>query len=131
MSTNIPKNEKPQADVDIAAEFAELGKKLRSTVETAWQSKERQNVQREVQEGLVKLRDEVDKAIKNVRTSEPGQKVETEVKKVREDIESGKVMDDIRIGIVSGLRGVGVALDKLADSFTPAEQAAKEKAPKK
>ena len=131
MSTNIPKNEKPQADVDIAAEFAELGKKLRDTVETAWASQERQKVQKEVQEGLIKLRDELDKAAKSLRESDPGQKVETEVKRVREDLEAGKVADDVRIGIVSGLRGLGVALDKLAESFTPAEEAAKAKTPKK
>ena len=121
MSTNIPNNEKPQADVDIAAEFAELGRKLRETVETAWASQERQNVQKEVQEGLIKLRDELDKTARNLRDSEPGQKVEAEVKRVRDDIDAGKVGDDIRIGIVSGLRGLGVALDKLAESFTPVE----------
>lgn len=131
MSTNIPKNEKPQAEVDIAAEFAELGKKLRGTVEAAWGSQERQKVQKEVQEGLVKLRDELDKAAKSLRDSEPAQKVEVEVKKVREDLETGKVADDVRVGIVSGLRGLGAALDKLADTFTPAEEAAKAKAPKK
>ncbi len=131
MSTNIPNNEKPKGEVDIAAEFAELGKKLRTTVETAWASQERQKVQKEVQEGLVKMRDELDKAAKSLRDSEPGQKVETGVKRVREDFESGKVADDLRVGLVSGLRGLGAALDKLADSFTPAEEAAKAKAPKK
>ena len=131
MSTNIPNNEKPKADVDIAAEFAELGKKLRATIETAWASQERQNVQKEVQDGLVKMRDELDKAAKSLRDSEPGQKVESGVKRVRDDFETGKVGDDMRVGIVSGLRGLGAALDKLADTFTPAEAAAKEKAPKK
>jgi len=121
VSTNIPNNEKPQADVDIAAEFAELGKKLRVAVETAWASQERQNVQKEVQDGLIQLRDELDKAVKSLRDSDPGQKVEAEVKRVRDDVEAGKIADDVRIGIVSGLRGLGVALDKLADSFTPTE----------
>jgi hypothetical protein len=131
VSTKISENEKPQADADIAAEFAELGKKLRTTVETAWTSQERQRVQREVEDGLVKLRDELDKAVKNLRTSEPGQKVEAEVKRVRDDIGTGKVTDDVRIGIVSGLRGIGAALDKLAESFTPLEEAEKAETPKK
>lgn len=132
MSTNIPKNERPEAEVDVVAEFAELGKKLRETVETAWGSQERQKAQAEIKDGLVKLRDELDKTFKSLRDSEPGQKVETEVKRVREDIENGKVVDDVRIGIVSGLRGVGAALDKLADSFTPVEEATpKAKASKK
>lgn len=131
MPTKIPENEKVQSDADIVAEFAELGKKLRAAVEAAWSSQERQNIQREVSDGLVTLRDELDKAIKNLRETETGHKVETEVQRVREDIDTGKIGDDMRKGIVTGLRGLGGALDKLADSFTPAEEAKKVAAPKK
>lgn len=132
MSQNIPENEKSvEAGADITAEFAELGRKLRTTVETAWQSQERHKVQKEVENGLVKLRDELDKAVTSLRESEQGHKVESEVKRVRDDFESGKVAEDVRKGIIMGLRGVGTALDKLADSFTPLEEAPKTKVSKK
>jgi hypothetical protein len=127
----IPENVAPQAEVDIAAEFAELAKKLRATVELAWGSQERQNIQREVEDGLVKLRDELDRAITNLRETESGQKVETEVKRVRDDIESGKIGDDMRKGVVVGLRGISTALDKVAEGFTPLEDTSKAAAPKK
>jgi DNA mismatch repair ATPase MutS len=120
MSTQIPENEKVKAsEHDIAAEFAELGKKLRNTINTAWTSEERVRLQKEVEEGLVRLRNELNTATKNIRETETAQKVETEVKKFREEIDSGKVSDDIRKGLVTGLRTVGEALDKLADKFTP------------
>ena len=122
MATKITENEKPQSQEDIVAELGELGKKLRNTINAAWTSEERHKIQREVEEGLVRLRDELNQAAKTVRASEPGQKVEAEVKRVREDIESGKTRDDVRKGIVTGLRAAGDTLDKLAESFTPLEE---------
>ncbi len=122
MPTKIPANEQPPVEtVDLAAEFAELGKKLRATVETAWGSQERRNIQKEIEEGLVRMRDELNAAAKNLRESEPGQKVEAKVQQVRTDVETGKIGDDVRKGMVTGLRAMGDALDKLSESFTPAE----------
>jgi hypothetical protein len=71
-------------------------------------------------------------AIETVRASEPGQRVETGVKQVRDDIKSGKVSDDVRMGVVTGLRAISGALDKLAANFTPLEaEEAEEKETKK
>lgn len=106
---------------DIAAELGEVGRKLRETISTAWNSEERENIQKEVQEGLRRFSAELEGAIETVRTSDPGQKVETGVKHFREDVKSGKVSDDIRGGIVTGLRAISGALDKLAENFTPVE----------
>ena len=126
MSTQIPANEKPPVEAeDIAAEFAELGKKLRNTINTAWTSEERLKVQKEVEAGLVRLRDEMNAAAKTVRESETGHKVEAEVMRVKADVESGKVTDEVRKGIVTGLRTLGEALDKLANNFTPLDQTPK------
>jgi len=119
----MPIKEKPPVETDdIAAEFAALGRKLRDTVNTAWTSEERHKIQKEIEAGLVRLRDELNSAAKNVRESEAAAKVEAEVKKVREDVGSGKVSDDVRKGIVTGLRSLGEALDKLADNFTPLDE---------
>jgi hypothetical protein len=123
MTDNIPDNEKPkQETADIAAEFAEVGRKLRETINVAWNSQERRKIQAEVQDGLQRLVKEVDEAVKTLRETEPGQKVETGVKQIREDIESGKVGDEIRKGLVTALRGLSDALDKMASSFTPLEE---------
>jgi len=123
VSQNIPENERPKEEApDLAAEFAELGKKIRSTVETAWTSEERKKIQAELKEGLDRFVKEVDGAIRNARTSETGKKVGAEVKRVTDDIESGKVASEVRRGLVSGLRAFGNALDKMADSFTAADE---------
>ena len=131
MSQQIPDNEKPKEEaVDLAAEFAELGKKIRSTIETAWTSEERKKIQSELKDGLERFAKEVDGAFKSARTSDAGKKVEAEIKRVADDIESGKVTNEVRKGLVTGLRSLGNALDKMADSFSAAE-ANKDEAPKK
>jgi hypothetical protein len=122
VSQNIPENERPKEEsVDLAAEFAELGKKIRSTIETAWTSEERKKIQSEIRDGLDRFVKEVNEAFKSARVSETGKKVEAEVKRVADDIDSGKVAGEVRKGLVTGLRSLGTALDKMADSFTADE----------
>ncbi|HEC23172.1 MAG TPA: hypothetical protein ENI95_09665 [Chloroflexi bacterium] len=119
---NIPENEKPQEEtIDVAAEFAELGRKFRDAINAAWNSEERLRIQQEIKEGLERFSEEVDEAIKSLRESEISAKVEESVKRVREDLESGKVADEVRRGLVTALRGLSDALDKMASSFTPPE----------
>jgi uncharacterized protein (DUF2267 family) len=119
VSQNIPENEKPKEEsVDLAAEFAELGKKIRTTIETAWTSDERKKIQAEIRDGLDRFVKEVDEAFKSARASDTGKKVEAEVKRVADDIDSGKIAGEVRKGLVTGLRSLGSALDKMADSFT-------------
>jgi len=131
VSKDIPDNEKPKEEaVDLAAEFAELGKKIRGTIETAWTSEERKKIQSEIKDGLERFVKEVNEAFKSARTSDTGKKVEAEIKRVADDIESGKVANEVRKGLVTGLRSLGNALDKMADSFSASEEA-KDKAPKK
>lgn len=122
----IPDNEKSQEEVDLAAEFADLGRKIRETVTTAWNSEERQKIQQDLKTGFDKFVDEVNKAAKNLRDSDVGVKVETGVKKAHEDVKSGKVADDTRKGMIKALRAMGEALDKMADSFTEGEEKPKE-----
>ena len=127
MTDEIPENERPKSEApDLAAEFAELGKKIRDAVTTAWESEERQKLQSDLTDGIDRLSKEISQAAQNVRESDVGQKVEDGVKQVRQDVETGKVTDEIRKGMISALRGLGAALDKMAESFTPVEETPKE-----
>src|SRR5258705_400044 len=107
MPTETPVKEKPPvATDDLGAEFAELGRKFSATINAAWTSEERHKIQTEIEAGLVRMRDEMNKAYHNVSTSEPAQKVTSEVKRVQDDVTSGKVTDDLRKGMVTGLRSL-------------------------
>ncbi len=120
----IPENEKPQED--LAAEFAALGKKLGEAISAAWQSEERHKLQADLKDGLERFSAEVDKAVKDLRQSEVGQKVQTGVQDVAEDVKSGKVGEEVRKGMVTALRSLSEALDRMANTFTPHEEGPKE-----
>jgi hypothetical protein len=111
-STEIPENERPAEEMDIAAEFAALGKKFAEAMRTAWHSEERVRLQSDIKDGLERFTAEVDGAFRDLRRSDVSKKVGEGVQQVAADVKSGK------------------ALDRMAGGFTPADEE-KEAAPKK
>ena len=127
----IPENERTSDEVNIADEFAALGKKFAEAMETAWNSEERYKIEHEVRDGLRRFADEVDGAVKKVRESDVSSKMNEGVQNVAADIKSGDVGKNIRTGLVKALRGMSEALDKMAQGFTPVEgEPVKEEVPK-
>ena len=122
--TELPPNERPQSEYDLGAEFTELGEQFRRVFKAAWESQERKDIQDEIRDGLNNLAEEINKAAKNVRDTDTAQKVESNLKNVRADVQSGKVADDMRGGLAKALRGLRDALDDLADRFTPVDEVA-------
>lgn len=112
-----------EVKADLAAEFAELGRALRDALAAAWNSEERTAFSGEIRSGLQNVADELEEAARTIRNSEFGQDVEGKAKQVREDVQTGKVSDDMRDGIAKVLRSTRDAIDTMADSFTPAEDA--------
>ena len=138
--TTLPENEQPveqavpepqaapaageaahDEQVDLTEEFAALGRKFGEAFHTAWNSQERENIEKELRAGLRRFGDEVDEALVKVRASDPGKKVEEGVKTVRDEVSSSKVSGEVRRGMVTALRSLSDALEKMASSFTPAE----------
>lgn len=120
--TEFPENEKPKEEApDVAAEFAALGKQFVAAINAAWKSEERQKLQEDIKEGLDRFVEEVDKAVKELRESEVGQKVGSGVQQAASEVKSGKVAGEVRRGLVTGLRSLSDALERMASSFTPTE----------
>jgi hypothetical protein len=107
---------------DLASEFADLGRAMRDALNAAWNSEERRQLQSEIRSGLNQLADEMEAAAKKIRDSEAGQQVEAKAKQAHEDIQAGKVGDEMRGALGSALRAARDAIDKVADSFTPMEE---------
>lgn len=108
--------------VDIAAELKSLGRQFAETLETAWQSEERQRVETQVREGIKSFADEVDKVIGEIKESPAAGRVKEEATEVRSRVESGELSRKARVGIVQGLRWLSEEMERLAEQFTPAEK---------
>ncbi len=129
-STEIPENERPAEEMDIAAEFAALGKKFAEAMRTAWQSEERMRLQSDIKDGLERFTTEVDGAFHDLRQSDVSKKVGEGVQQAAADVKSGKASSEVRKGMVTALRSMSEALDRMAGGFTPVDEN-KEAAPKK
>lgn len=116
----LPENERPRTGtdetVDLGAEFAALARKFGEAMQELWGSEERQNIEREIRAGVRRLSDDLEESLKKARESEAAHKVEERARQMREDIQSGKVSEDVRRGIASALRTISDELDKISGS---------------
>lgn len=121
---DIPENEQPAEEKpNLVAELGALGKRFGEALEAAWHSEERAQLQKDIKEGMDRFAAEVNESIKDIRTSETAQRVEEGVQKATSDVKSGKVADEVRKATVTALRGLSDALERMASSFTPVEEA--------
>ncbi len=98
---------------DIFAELNQMGQKLGAAIQTAWENPKRKDLTDEVQEGLQEFGKQVEAAIKTARESKLGEDVRETAEKVIEEVRQSKVVDEIRDGLLMGLKQVNTQLDKL------------------
>lgn len=108
--------------VDVTAELRKLGRQFAETLQTAWNSEERQRFEKEVREGMHSFANEIDKAIQEVRTSETTTKVKTEASSVAEKVQSSEAGQKARVGFAKSLQWLSEELGTLATKFTPPEK---------
>lgn len=104
---------------ELTAQFRELGQRLVSTARAAWESEQRQELQQEITDGLRAVRDQLNDAVDNVRTTARAQgtteTVKEQVKKVAETARSNDLLDEMRNGLANGLRELNEQLRRLSE----------------
>lgn len=108
--------------VDVTAELRKLGRQMAETLQTAWNSEERQRFEKEVREGMHSFANEIDKAIQEVRTNETTAKVKTEASNVAEKVQTSEAGQKARVGFAKSLQWLSEELGTLATKFTPPEK---------
>lgn len=91
---------------DAAREIRDLGRRLGDTLERAWSSEERKNLEAGVRRGVRALVDEVDEAVEKARESRTAARARDEVR------EAGR---KTRGGLVESLRWLSAELGSLAE----------------
>lgn len=113
-----------EGNVDVTAELKDLGRQFAETIKTAWNSEERQKLEREIREGITSFVGEVDKVIREAKDSPTAERVREEATQVKTKVESSDIGRKTRGGIVQGLHWLSEELGKLANNFTPSEEEA-------
>ena len=107
---------------DVVEELKGLGKQFAETLQSAWNSEERQKVESESREGMQSVVNEVDKAIRQVKESDVAAKVKEEATEAKTKVESSDLGRKARDGFAQGLQWLSEELGKLASQFTPKEK---------
>lgn len=117
-----PESLKVEVEPDFVAELRNLGRQFADTLNTAWNSQERQKFEGEVREGMKTFADEVDKAFKEIKKSPVTQKAKEEASTIKTKVETGDVGQKTKSGLAQGLSWLSEELAKLANQFTPVEK---------
>ena len=114
---------KPESTtINVTEEFQKLGRQFANTLESAWNSEERQQVEGEIRAGLRSFADEVDKIIRDVKSSSATEKVTGSAVDAKERVTSSDVGQKAMGGIAGGLRWLGTELGSIADHFAAPEK---------
>jgi len=110
--------------IDVTAELRNLGRQMVDTLQTAWNSDERQRFEKEVREGMHSFANEIDKAIQEVRESEATDKMRNEASQVATKVQSSEAGQKAREGLAKSLQWLSEELGTLSAKFTPPEKPA-------
>ena len=109
---------------DVSEALRDLGRQFAETMQAAWNSQERRELEAEVREGVQYFSEEVQRVFKEAKESPAAKRVKEEAEDVKTRVESGEVTHKARSGFVEGLRWLSRELEKLAQQFSPPEKEA-------
>ena len=93
-----------RSDLDVVAELKRLGRQMGETLNAAWSSAERKQMEAEIRTGARVFADEYGRALGRARGASPAD-----------------VTSRTRRSVVDGLRWMSTELESLAERFSPAE----------
>lgn len=129
LKIEIPAEEEPvkaqdgrKTELDITDELRKLGHQFAQTLQTAWNSEERQRIEADVREGMRSFANEIDKAVQTARNSETGSKVKSEASQVASKLQASEATQKARVSFANSLQWLSEELGSLAKKFNPADK---------
>lgn len=98
---------------DFVNEFRRFGQKFAESVETAWNSEQRQKLEADLKEGMSQFSEEVRKVFDQIGDSDAGKRVRVEVEK----IDSSDLASNVKVGLANGLKWLSTELGKMSDTL--------------
>ena len=125
MSDN-PDPQEGQSPEDLASEFHSLGENLKKIIIGAWESEERKNLQKDIEEGLADLGSSLKQTATEIQDSEAGQRIKSEAEDLRDRVRSGDVETKVRSDLQSVLHSLNKELEKVIPPAPPADETGEE-----
>ena len=119
-----PESQEGTSSGDLASEFQELGNNLKNIFVSAWESEQRKNLQKELEEGFSELGDSLKQTAEEIHDSDAGQRVKAEAEDLRGRVRSGEIETKIREDILSVLHKVNSELGKITQPEPSTDESA-------
>lgn len=111
-----PTAEKAKSEMSaVLDELTKLGHKATDVLQQAWESEERKKAEEEIRNALRMAGDRIDKVADELRTSGVTEEIKGQTTKLLDAIEKSKVTEDIRKGVLAGLRRLNAELTELLE----------------
>ncbi len=100
----------------FSEEFRLLGKNLHKIINSAWESTEKAQLEKELINGINDLRNSLQSSFQEFTQTETGKRVKENLEDITEKIKDGEVEDKIRSGIVNILQMINSELENIPQS---------------
>lgn len=104
---------------EVGRQFEALGDSLSEAFRTAWESEQTQQHVRSMRDGLERMVDRVDRAVKEASESEQGKRLRTEAEKTAESLRRAgrRTWEDVRPELLSALKRANAELQDFIDNL--------------
>lgn len=92
--------------------FSQLGENLKAAVQAAWESEERQRLQRDMAAGLADLERAVSEAAVELTRGPTGERLREDVEGLQARVRRGEIQDRVRDDLLAALHQVNAELEK-------------------
>lgn len=104
-----------QPSQSLSDEFEQIGKNLLGILRAVWDSPERKQLSNEIETGIQELSTNLKNEISEFETSPTGERIKSNIKDLKEQIQSGEAEEKIRNDIIDALRVVNSELQRASD----------------
>lgn len=100
---------------DIMQELTALGQKVVAAVQQIWDSEERKKAEAEIRDALRVAGQRIDQVSEEVQTSQVTEDLKGQAAKLKDAVEDSSITQEVRRGLLQGLRKLNDELSKLVD----------------
>jgi hypothetical protein len=113
----------PRPEPGIEEELRTLGRRFADVLQAAWESEERRKVETEIKDSMKRFSAEMDRLFERTRESPTGERVRTKFSGAKERAAESEAGRRTREALAQGLHRMSEELARLAERFTPADDA--------
>ena len=111
----------PKAVTDVQQELAELGRKLTAATKAAWQAEESVRFRQEVEEGLRKAAQELERGLETARAHPNTQRVKERVGETWESVRTAEATQNVKEKLLEALQSLNAELSDLLKDLSGSE----------